>query len=50
VDYVEGRGRVVDAHTVEVTNADGSKRTLRAKNILVATGGCARVVKRGGGC
>lgn len=41
VDYIEGRGRLVDAHTVEVSGPDGSKRTLRAKNILVATGGYA---------
>lgn len=41
VDYFEGRGKLLDAHTVEVIAADGSKRTLKAKNILVATGGYA---------
>jgi hypothetical protein len=35
------RGKLLDAHTVEVAAADGSKRTLKAKNILVATGACA---------
>lgn len=35
----EGRGIIVDPHTVEVRAADGSLlRTLRARNILVATG------------
>ncbi|PNW78971.1 hypothetical protein CHLRE_09g396252v5 [Chlamydomonas reinhardtii] len=34
VELVEGRGRVVDAHTVEV---DGKR--YRAKNILIAVGG-----------
>ncbi|KAI8473138.1 MAG: hypothetical protein J3K34DRAFT_189860 [Monoraphidium minutum] len=41
VEYIEGKGVLKDAHTVEVEGADGSKRTLRAKNILVATGGYA---------
>lgn len=41
VDYIEGKGRLVDPHTVEVTSPDGAKRTLKAKNILVATGGYA---------
>lgn len=34
----EGRGRILDAHTVEVRASDGSVRQLRTKNILVATG------------
>ena len=34
VDYVEGRGRIVDAHTVAVGD-----KTFTAKHILVATGG-----------
>lgn len=37
----EGRGSIVDAHTVEVKLADGTKKLLTAKNILVATGGRA---------
>lgn len=35
----EGRGFLVDAHTVEVRGVDGTTRRLRAKNILVAVGG-----------
>jgi glutathione reductase (NADPH) len=41
VTYVEGKGSLVDAHTVEVTAADGTKQRLTAKNILIATGGHA---------
>lgn len=37
----EGRGVVLDPHTVEVRAADGGVRQLRAKHILVATGGRA---------
>jgi hypothetical protein len=37
----EGRGVVLDPHTVEVRAADGSVRQLRTKRILVATGGRA---------
>lgn len=36
---VEGRGRVIDAHTVEVTAKDGTTRRLTAKKgIVIATG------------
>jgi len=38
-DLHDGWARVVDAHTVEVTYADGSTKKHTAKNILVATGG-----------
>lgn len=38
VDYIEGRGRLVDAHTVDV----GGK-TVTARNILIATGARAFV-------
>ena len=34
VEFIQGRGRVVDAHTVEVAG-----RRYTAKNILLATGG-----------
>lgn len=34
MDYVEGRGRIVDAHTVAV-----GEKTYTAKHILIATGG-----------
>lgn len=37
----EGRGKVLDASTVEVTSPDGSKKVLKTKNILVAVGGYA---------
>lgn len=37
----EGRGIILDPHTVEIRGADGSVRQLRTKNILVATGGHA---------
>ena len=42
-DYVEGRGKIVDPHSVEVTAPDGTKTILKTKNILVATGGRAFV-------
>mmetsp|Transcript_31804 Transcript_31804/g.38458 ORF Transcript_31804/g.38458 Transcript_31804/m.38458 type:complete len:484 (+) Transcript_31804:198-1649(+) len=41
VEVFEGIGRMKDAHTVELEQSDGSKRTMTAKNILVATGGVA---------
>lgn len=37
----EGRGSLLDANTVEVLGTDGSKRSLKAKEILIATGGSA---------
>jgi pyruvate/2-oxoglutarate dehydrogenase complex dihydrolipoamide dehydrogenase (E3) component len=37
----EGRGRLLDAHTVEVQLPDGSTKQLTAKHILLATGGVA---------
>ncbi|EFJ53152.1 hypothetical protein VOLCADRAFT_78818 [Volvox carteri f. nagariensis] len=41
VTLIEGRGRILDATTVEVAAPDGAVRHLRAKNILLATGGVA---------
>ena len=39
VDYVAGTGAIAGANKVEVTpNAGGSKQTLSAKNIVIATG------------
>ena len=38
VQYIEGRGRLVDAHTVQVGD-----RTVTARNILIATGARAFV-------
>eukprot|EP00873_Tetraselmis_striata_P007238 jgi/Tetstr1/427502/TSEL_017628.t1 len=41
VEFIEGRGSLLDANTVEVLGTDGSKRSLKAKEILIATGGSA---------
>jgi dihydrolipoamide dehydrogenase len=38
IETVKGFGKLVDAHTVEVTADDGSKKTLKTANILLATG------------
>lgn len=38
VDMYEGRGVIAGPNTVQVQMVDGSVKTLRAKNILVATG------------
>ncbi len=38
IEVVHGLGKPVDAHTVEVTGADGAKKTLKTANILLATG------------
>ncbi|BFU60472.1 MULTISPECIES: glutathione-disulfide reductase [Rodentibacter] len=39
VDVINGFGKFVDAHTVEVTFADGSTEQVTADHILIATGG-----------
>ncbi|KQK01304.1 hypothetical protein BRADI_3g55030v3 [Brachypodium distachyon] len=44
VTMIEGAGSVVDAHTVEVTQPDGSKQRHTAKHILIATGSRAHLV------
>ncbi len=38
IDVVMGAAVFVDAHTVEVTSADGAKSELKAKDIVIATG------------
>ncbi|KAJ5555225.1 Dihydrolipoamide dehydrogenase [Penicillium sp. DV-2018c] len=38
VDYLKGSGSFVDANTVKVALNDGGEQTLRAKNIIIATG------------
>jgi len=38
VRHVEGTGAIVDANTVEVTKADGSKERITTNNIVIATG------------
>ncbi len=39
VDVLTGFGKFVDAHTIEVTFADGSSERVTADHILIATGG-----------
>jgi dihydrolipoamide dehydrogenase len=41
IEVVKGFGKLVDAHTVEVTGDGGAKKTLKAENILLATGSVA---------
>lgn len=38
VDHFKGTGRIVNSTSVEVTGGDGTKQTLDAKRILIATG------------
>jgi dihydrolipoamide dehydrogenase len=38
IEVVKGFGKLIDAHTVEVTGDGGVKKTLKAQNILLATG------------
>jgi dihydrolipoamide dehydrogenase len=38
IEVVKGLGKLVDAHTVEVTGDDGAKKALKAQNVLLATG------------
>ena len=38
IEVVKGLGKLVDGHTVEVTDEGGAKKTLKAQNILLATG------------
>ncbi len=38
VEIIQARGRLQDAHTVELTSAEGT-RTITAEKILIATGG-----------
>lgn len=42
IDVVMGHAKVLQAGKVEVTAADGSKQTIEAKNIIIATGARAR--------
>ena len=43
VQRLQGHARLVDAHTVEVTAADGSSTRHTATNIVIATGGTPSV-------
>lgn len=38
VDYIKGTGTFVGEHEVKVNLLDGGEKTLRAKNIIIATG------------
>jgi dihydrolipoamide dehydrogenase len=38
IDVVKGLGKPLDGNTVEVTGDDGTKKTLKTQNILLATG------------
>lgn len=42
IDVIMGTGKVKPGKKIEVTAADGSKKELTAKNIIIATGGRAR--------
>jgi len=42
IDVIMGYGKLLAPGKLEVTAADGSKKTLEAKNIIIATGGRAR--------
>jgi dihydrolipoamide dehydrogenase len=42
IDLVEGFGKLTKDKKVEVTAKDGSKKTIEAKHIILATGGRAR--------
>ena len=39
IDVINGFGKFVDAHTIEVALADGTKEQVTADHILIATGG-----------
>jgi dihydrolipoamide dehydrogenase len=38
VDYLRGKGKIVDPHTVEVALADGKTQRITTKSIIIATG------------
>ena len=38
IEVVKGLGKLVDAHTVEVTDEGGAKKALKTQNVLLATG------------
>lgn len=44
IDVIKGNGIFNDAHTLEVTGADGKKQTVSAKHIIIATGGRPRSI------
>ncbi|KAG6517742.1 hypothetical protein ZIOFF_021140 [Zingiber officinale] len=42
VTMIEGEGKLIDAHTVEITEPDGTTKKHSAKHILIATGSRAQ--------
>jgi dihydrolipoamide dehydrogenase len=42
IEVIMGNGKLLNANKLEVTAADGSKRILEARNIIIATGARAR--------
>jgi dihydrolipoamide dehydrogenase len=42
IDVIMGYGRLIAPGKLEITTADGSKKTEEAKNIIIATGGRAK--------
>ncbi len=42
IDVIMGFGKLISANKIEVTAADGSKQTVEATNIVIATGGRAK--------
>lgn len=38
VEYVKGYAKLTGKNTIEVDGPDGKKRTVNAKNIIIATG------------
>lgn len=42
VDHIRGNGVLTSKNAIEVTDKDGQKKTITAKNIVIATGGRAR--------
>ena len=43
IDLLEGTGKLIGAHQVEVITGDGQKQTLETENIIIATGSEPRV-------
>ncbi|ONI63147.1 dihydrolipoyl dehydrogenase [Microbacterium sp. CSI-V] len=44
VTEYEGRGHFVDAHTIDVTKADGSKEQVTFDNVIIGTGSTVRLL------
>lgn len=44
VEHIRGNGVLTGKNAIEVTDKDGNKKTVTAKNIVIATGGRARML------